>query len=301
MQPFDYQGTIVNRSQPTKVLRKLTKTITIDSVDRDPNIFLKVVGGATSSDAGDFVVYLPRVYENITKIKLKSAIIQAPVVLSTAATVIGFQPADTYILLGIEGMNRKDETAPGADRSGFVDSWFAKLPNDYGVALSGTTLTSGSSTGTVVVTYTSALTHGFYVGQTICITGTNTASHNLAFVQVTSVPSATTFTVNTPTVTTASSTGGTAFIPGILYYNDSTYDEQSVEFTPPIGRLQRLHLTLRRHMPPSSIGIANPVGAPIVFGAAQVNFTFEIEYLENGFDEFSSFQTRLGPSSQTAT
>lgn len=301
MQPFEYQGTIVNRSQPVKVLRKLTKIITIDSVDRDTNMFVKVVGGASSSDAGDFVVYLPRVYENITKIKLKSAIIQAPVVLSTAATTIGFQPTDTYILLGIEGMNRKDETAPGADRSGFVDSWFAKLPNDYGVALGGTTLTSGASAGTVVVTYTTVISHGFYVGQTVCITGTTSASHNIAFVQVTSVPSATTFTVNSATATTASSTGGSVFVPGILYYNDSTYDEQSVEFSPPIGRLQRLHLTLRRHLPPSSIGIANPVGAPIVFGASQVNFTFEIEYLDNGFNEFSSYETRLGPSSQTST
>jgi len=301
MQPFDYQGSIVNRSQPTKVLRKLTKTITIDSVDRDPNIFLRTVGGATSSDAGDFVVYLPRVYENITKIKLKNAIIQAPVILSTAATTIGFHPADTYILLGIEGMNRKDETAPGADRSGFVDSWFAKIPNDYGVALSGTTLTSGTQSASVSIEYVTTTSHGFFVGQTICITGTNNANHNLAFVQVATVPTATTFTVNAPTSATITSANGTAFIPGILYYNDSTYDEQSVEFSPPIGRLQRMHLTLRRHMPPSNISISNPVGAPIIFGAAQANFTFEIEYLDNGFNEFSSFETRLGPSSQSAT
>ena len=300
MQPFEYQGTIVNRSQPVKVLRKLTKIITIDSVDRDTNMFVKVVGGASSSDAGDFVVYLPRVYENITKIKLKSAIIQAPVVLSTAATTIGFEPTDTYILLGIEGMNRKDETAPGADRSGFVDSWFAKLPNDYGVAQSGSTVASAASTGTAT-TYTTTLTHGFFVGQTVCITGTNNALHNVAFVQVASVPTLTTFTINNTVANGTTSTGGTAFIPGILYYNDSTYDEQSVEFSPPIGRLQRLHLTLRRHLPPSSIGIANPVGAPIVFGASQVNFTFEIEYLDNGFNEFSSYETRLGPSSQTST
>jgi hypothetical protein len=300
MQPFDYQGSIVNRSQPTKVLRKLTKTITIDSVDRDPNIFLRTVGGATSSDAGDFVVYLPRVYENITKIKLKNAIIQAPVIL-TSATTIGFNPADTYILLGIEGMNRKDETAPGADRSGFVDSWFAKIPNDYGFPLSGTKISGGSTTGGVT-TYVTTLTHGFYVGQTICVTGTGNSFHNVAFVQITDVPTLTSFTVNsTAAANGASSSAGTAFIPGILYYNDSTYDEQSVEFSPPIGRLQRMHLTLRRHMPPSNISISNPVGAPIVFGAAQVNFTFEIEYLDNGFNEFSSFETRLGPSSQSAT
>jgi hypothetical protein len=292
---FDHQGTLVRQSQPTKVLRKLTKTLTIDSNDRDPTVFVKVNGGASSSDAGDYVVYLPRVYERVTKITLKSAMIQAPVVLSTSATTLGFQPTDFYIMLGLEGLNRKDETAPGADRSGLVDSWFAKIPNDVGVAQSGATLASGSSSGTAT-TYTTTLTHGLFVGQTVCITGTSNALHNVAFVQIASVPSLTTFTVTNTVTNGTTSTGGTVFIPGTLYYNDETYDKQLVEYSPPIGRLQRLHITLRRHMPPASIGTFTPLGAPIVFGASQNSFTFEIEYLDNGFDDFSSMQTRLGPS-----
>jgi hypothetical protein len=292
---FDYRGSIVNTSQPTKVLRKLTKIITIDSTDRDTGLFTKVNGGATTSDAGDYVVYLPRVYEKVTKISLVSAVVQAPVILSTAATTIGFQPTDNYILLGLEGLNRKDETAPGADKSGHVDSWFAKIVNDFGIAQSGSTVASAASTGTAT-TYTTTLTHGFFVGQTVCITGTNNALHNVAFVQVATVPSLTTFTVIDTVTNGTSSTGGSVFIPGTLYFNNHTYDDQVVEYSPPIGRLQRLHVTLRRHMPLSSIGTTTPLGAPIVFGASQNSFTFEIEYLDNGFDDFSSMQTRLGPS-----
>ena len=295
---FDYRGTIVNQSQPTKVLRKLTKILTVDSVDRDTGLFTKVNGGATVSDAGDYVVYLPRVYEKVTKISLMSAIIQAPVVLSTSATTLGFQPTDTYILLGMEGLTRKDETAPGADRSGYVDSWFAKLANDVGVAQAGSTIASAGTSGSapnVITTYTTTLTHGLFVGQTVCITGTDNATHNIAFVQIATVPSLTTFTVLNAS-SSSTSTGGKVFIPGTLYYNNNTYDEQSVEYSPPIGRLQRLHITLRRHLPPASVGTTTPLGAPIVFGAAQNSFTFEIEYLDNGFDDFSSMSTSLRPS-----
>jgi hypothetical protein len=295
---FDYRGSIVNTSQPTKVLRKLTKIITIDSNDRDTGLFTKVNGGATTSDAGDYVVYLPRVYEKVTKISLVSGIVQAPVVLSVSATTIGFQPTDTYILLGLEGLNRKDETAPGADRSGYVDSWFAKLPNDVGVAQAGATIASAATSGSapnVITTYTTSLTHGLFVGQTVCITGTDNATHNIAFVQIRSVPSLTTFTVLNAS-SSSTSTGGTVFIPGTLYYNNKSYDEQVVEYSPPIGRLQRIHVTLRRHLPLSSIGTTTPLGAPIVFGASQNSFTFEIEYLDNGFDDFSTMQTRLGPN-----
>lgn len=295
---FDYRGTIVNKSQPVAVLRKLTKIITIDSADRDPTLFVRVNGGATSSDAGDYTVYLPRVYERVTKISLVSAAVQAPVVLSTSATNLGFQPTDTYILMGLEGLNRKDETAPGADRSGYVDSWFAKLANDVGIPQNGCTIATAATSGSapdVITTYTTTLSHGLFVGQTVCITGTNNATHNLAFVQVRSVPSLTTFTVLNA-ASSSTSTGGTAFIPGVLHYNNRVYDEQAVEFSPPIGRLQRLHITLRRHLPFSSIAAATPLGAPIVFGAAQNSFTFEIEYLDNGFDDFSSMSTRLTPN-----
>jgi hypothetical protein len=76
-----------------------------------------------------------------------------------------------------------------------------------------------------------------------------------------------------------------------LFFNDSSFDEQITHFTPPIGRLDRFHITLRRHV--GALGSTTPLNAPIIFGTSENSFTFEIEYLDNVFDDFSSFETRL--------
>jgi hypothetical protein len=207
---FDHNGTLVRKTQPTRSLKKVTKVLTIDSRDRDTTKFVKVVGGATASDPGDYVVYLPRVYENVVSLRIKNAIISAP-------QTDGFVSTDLYILMGIEGLNRIDETAAGADRSGYVDSALAKFPVYTNTALAKTTST--------------------------------------------------------------------------LFYNDSSFDEQVTRFTPPIGRLDRFHITLRRHV--GALGTTTPLNAPITFGTSENSFTFEIEYLDNVFDDFSSFETRL--------
>lgn len=216
---FDRNGVLVRNTQPVKELRTTKKVLTIDSRDRDPTKYVKVNGGATSSDAGDFVVYLPRVYENVVSIRLRSAIIAAP---SSA----GF--SDKYLLMSVEGLNKIDETATGAQRSGLVDNAFAKISNP-----------------------------------------------NMA--------------------DPASSTQKTFTI----YYNDKVDEENVNQYSPPIGRLDRFHITLYHH-PASVIPTAgtnapqtNPNFAPIIFGTAEHSFTFEIEYLDNGFNNFSTFETRL--------
>jgi hypothetical protein len=214
---FDHNGVIVRQSQPGRQLRTVKKTLVIDSRDRDLTKFIKVNGGASGSDPGDYVVYLPRVYENVVSLRLKSANIEAP--------SGGF--TDNYVLLELDGLNKCDETATGANRAGFVDSWFAKINNPN--------ITSGTTNNT--------------------------------------------FTI---------------------FYNDLTDEPNQTRFTPPIGRLDRLHVSLRYH--PATVTLTgatvNPAttspNAPITFGAGNDNvFTFEIEYLDNGFDEFSSFETRL--------
>ena len=215
---FDRNGTLVRMSQPVKELRTTKKIITIDSRDRDPTKFTRVNGGATTSDAGDFVVYLPRVYENVVSLRLRSAIIGAP---STG----GFG-SNNYVLMSIEGLDKMDETATGAQRSGLVDSAFAKISNPN--------ITSGTTNNT--------------------------------------------FTI---------------------YYNDKVDEENVTRYTPPIGRLDRMHIMLRYHpstvVPTSTTNnpAANPNNAPITFGTAEHAFTFEIEYMENGFDDFSSFETQM--------
>lgn len=216
---FDRNGVLVRQSQPVKELRTVKKILTIDSRDRDPTKYVKVNGGASASDAGDFVVYLPRVYENVVSLRLKSAIIRAP-------QSGGF--TDNYVLMSIEGLDKMDETATGAQRSGLVDNAFAKISNP-----------------------------------------------NMA--------------------DPASSTQNTFTI----YYNDNVDEENITRYTPPIGRLDRMHISIRYHpaavVPTSTTNnpATTPNFAPITFGTSNHAFTFEIEYLENGFDDFSSFETRL--------
>ena len=216
---FDRNGVLVRNTQPVKELRTVKKIITIDSRDRDPTKYVKVNGGASTSDAGDFVVYLPRVYENVVSLRLRSAIIRAP-------QTTGF--TDNYLLMSIEGLDKIDETATGAQRSGLVDNAFAKISN--------------------------------------------------------------------PNIADPASVTQNTFT---IYYNDKVDEENVTRYTPPIGRLDRMHIQLRYHpstvVPTSTTNApqTSPNFAPITFGTSNHSFTFEIETLDNGFDDFSSFETQM--------
>jgi hypothetical protein len=214
---YDRNGTLVRTSQPVKELRTVKKTILIDSRDRDPTKYVKVNAGATASDPGDYVVYLPRPLENVVSLRLKSAIIAAP--QSTNFT-------DNYVLLSIEGLNKIDETAYGANRAGFVDNTFARISNpNFTKAATGVDLS--------------------------------------------------------------------------IFYNDNVDEENIVRYTPAIGTLDRFHITLKYHAGAASSatapgdGTGRVLNAPITFGTSENSFTFEIETLDNGFTDFSTFQTRV--------
>jgi hypothetical protein len=216
---YDRNGTLVRTSQPVKELRTVKKTILIDSRDRDPTKYVKVVAGASASDPGDYVVYLPRPLENVVSIRLKSAIIGAP-------SAAGFPSGENYVLLSIEGLNKIDETAYGANKAGFIDNTFARISNPN--------ITSGTTNNT----YT-------------------------------------------------------------IFYNDNVDEENIVRYTPAIGTLDRMHITLKYHAGPASSASApgditgRVLNAPIAFGTSENSFTFEVETLDNGFTDFSTFQTRL--------
>jgi hypothetical protein len=214
---YDRNGVLVRQSQPVSELRTLKKTITIDSRDRDPTKFVKVNGGASASDPGEYVVYLPRPIENVVSIRLKSAIIAAP--QSTNFT-------ENYVLLSLEGLDKMDETAYGANRSGFVDNLFAKIPNpNFTKSATGVDLT--------------------------------------------------------------------------IFYNDNVGEQNVTYYRPPISTLDRFHVTLKYHsgvaVSASALGdiTGRVLNAPITFGTSENSFSFEVEYLDNGFTDFSSFQTRL--------
>ena len=214
---FDRNGTLVRTSQPVKELRTVKKTLLIDSRDRDPTKYVKVNAGATASDPGDYVVYLPRPLQNVVSIRLKSAIIAAPQTNNFT---------DNYVLLSIEGLDKIDETAFGANKAGFIDNTFARISNP------------NISSGTTNNTYT-------------------------------------------------------------IFYNDNVDEENIVRYTPALGTLDRMHITLKYHAGPAASASApgdvtgRVLNAPITFGTSENSFTFEVETLDNGFTDFSTFETRL--------
>ena len=222
---YDRNGTLVRTSQPVRELRTVKKTLLIDSRDRDPTKYVKVNAGPPASaatglgvtDPGDYVVYLPRPFENVVSIRLKSAIIRAPETTNFT---------DNYVLVSIEGLNKIDETAFGANRAGFVDNTFARISNpNFTKSATGVDLT--------------------------------------------------------------------------IFYNDNVDEENIVRYTPAIGTLDRFHVTLKYHAGAASTATVpgdvtgRVLNAPITFGTSENSFTFEIETMENGFTDFSTFQTRV--------
>jgi len=242
---FDYRGTIVSKSTPTAELRTVKKVIHVDSADRDTGIYYT---------NGEFVVYLPRVYEKVISLRLMSAefpsldlawshsytnglnvstaVYSSDVAVNTSSAT-NYIP--NYFLVDIDGLNKTDETAVAGNRSQYPDSFFAKIPN---------TVYPKSSVSTAIAT------------------------------------------------------------TGFIEYNDHSGQENIAKFSPPIGKLDRLRIRPRLHSQQGSQGfiywtLSNTTTA--VAAAGNVNganycMTFEIEYLDNGFDNFSSISTRLGPN-----
>lgn len=227
---FDYNGTYVSPSKPVKQLKTMKKTLVVDSSDRDTTKFYT---------NGDFVVYLPRTYENVVSLRLVAGEFPPLVIASggagaqrrlysagqninsgvswTDSKVVG---ADNsyYFLIDLEGLNKTDECTVSANRSTYPDSFFAKIP----VLLNG------------------------------------------AFVE----------------------------------YNDSSAQENIATYKPAIGKLDRLHIRTRLHSQQGNQGFIYWTSDGAIPGTttdnqkkAEFSLTFEIEMLDNSFDEFSSFET----------
>ena len=195
---FDYNGTIVAPSNPVKKLKTVKKMVSVDSADRDVSKY---------QYNGDFVVYLPRVYENVVSIRLVSAYFPAEDPFVIANPPVNITSKTPYILLDIEGLNKMDECSVGADRSGYTDSYFAKIPFD---------IASGS----------------------------------------------------------------------LQFYNDNSDQENIAHYSPAIGKLDRMHIRTRLHE-------HKPTGEYILWKTYDYALTFEIEMLDNSFDDFSQFETRV--------
>jgi hypothetical protein len=172
----------------------------LDSGDRDTTKYLR---------NNDIIFYLPRVYENVVSIRLMGAEIPAnALVFSTNAAV---STSSLYYLVDIEGLNKSDECASGASRSGFPDGYFAKIP--------------------------------IYNG---------TTSSN--------------------------------------FYSDNSAQENISAYYPPIGKLDRMRVRMRLHSQKASADT-------IYWASGEYSLSIELECMENSFDSFSSFETRISKRS----
>ena len=227
---FDYNGTYVSPSKPVKQLKTVKKTLVIDSRDRDTTKFYT---------NGDFVVYLPRTYENVLSLRLVAGEFPPLVIAGGAGalthsyssgqnipsatwsgdTAIAATDNSYYFLIDLEGLNKTDECTVDANRSAYPDGFFAKIP----VLLNGT----------------------------------------------------------------------------FIEYNDSSAQENIATYKPSIGKLDRLHIRTRLHLQQGNQGfIYWTTDGLFADGTnqkdAEFSLTFEIEMLDNSFDEFSSFETFIG-------
>jgi hypothetical protein len=234
---FDYNGTFVSTSTPKKQLRTVKKTLLIDSADRDDIKYYT---------NGDVVYYLPRVYENVVSIRLKSATF-TPIANQVTSPSSGIARTHSYsegqniatarwgndgsvgglvnyILVDIEGLNKCDELAVDAQRSTFVDSYFARIPLE--------TTTSAGVASKVIINY-----------------------------------------------------------------NDHTQEENITRYSPAIGKLDRMHIVMRLHTQQDKSGFIYWTTDSAVASAnnrgANYSLIFELEMLENGFDDFSSLESRI--------
>lgn len=242
---FERNGVLVTSSSPMRELRTVKKVISINSGDRDRLLYYT---------NGEFVVYLPRVYEKVVSLRLMSAQFPPLNLARAHAYSIGgpntppsssdgpafadgkdaklATPFPLIFDLEIEGLNKSDEGAVGASKSQYPDAFFAQIP-------------------------------------AVHTTGVSTAQ--------------------------------------FIDYNDHTQHESIAKFAPPMGKLDRLRLRTRLHSQQAS----NPAAATALTrpgflywtsdqtaptdATQTVEYTllFELEYMDNGFDDFSSLETHL--------
>jgi hypothetical protein len=70
-----------------------------------------------------------------------------------------------------------------------------------------------------------------------------------------------------------------------VFYNDHSAQENIAHYAPAIGKLDRMHIRTRFHNQKSTSGY--------IYWSSQYSLTFEIEMLDNVFDDFSQFETRV--------
>ena len=313
-QAFDYNGVVVAQSAPKKVLRTVKKTIHIDSADRDTTKY---------HTNGDFWVYLPRNYQNIVSIRLKDA--QFPPI-----SVVQGLP----VAISIANDSNSTLTVSGTAASGIIAGSKVLIQGNSNATNNKIFTVSSLTSGTIVVTgtlvagtggsvrllvtspSTSAYTHLYKDGLNITPNTPSQYVSDSAFsdyyfligleglnkVDETAVSAdKSTFTDSffAKIPATTETYGANSFIA----YNDHSTLENIATYSPPIENLDRLHITVRTHAQQNKNGFlywttdGAVASSSNTGGSANFNLTLEVEYLENGFTDFSSFETRLAQRS----
>lgn len=319
-QAFDYNGVVVAQSAPKKVLRTVKKTIHIDSADRDTTKYYT---------NGDFWVYLPRNYQHIVSIRLKDAQFPPLVPLTklgistlggtgtvtlTVSSTAGLAVGQPIVVSGVTGTSLvgyngrftiasipTSTTLTYANTSGaggtglsitnaFVTIGSGAATHSY----AGSTTSNGENISTSAFsgdTLMTASTYYFLVG----LEGLNKVDETAVAANRSTFSDS--FFAKIPATT---ATYGTAVF---IEYNDHSTLENIATYSPPIENLDRLRVTVRTHAQQNKDGflywtsdgaVASPGNTG---GPANFNLTLEIEYMENAFTEFSTFETRLAQRS----
>lgn len=306
--PFDYNGFAVSKSEPKKSLRTVKKTLLIDSADRDTTKYFT---------NGDFVVYLPRVYENVISMRLVSG--EFPVLNSTIGTGVtistitssngatavintGSTFTGTYMMISgstnalYDGVYRVS-SGSGATAVTINTTITGNQAAAGGVAFPVTLATGGTSSG---------LTHSYVDSLNIpsgkFTNDTAVAGQYYFIVDIEGLNKTDETTVNAQKSTfsdsffakiPASSTtyGNVSYIE----YNDHSAGENIAKYSPAIGKIDRLHIRTRLHSQQDRNGFLywTNTGSAGASGTANFNLTLEIEMLDNVFDDFSSMETHL--------
>ena len=302
---FDYRGVQVAPSHPVAKLRTITKTVYIDSADRDTRKYFT---------NGDFVVYLPRVYENVVSMRLVAA--EFPALNSAVGTGIAINSIDAatgvvttattftgnYMMIAgstntaYDGVYKVSAGSPGTSVTILTTNKTGQVAVG-GVAFPVTLATGGTA---------SSFIHSYASGENVSSSKFTDdpviASQYYFIVDIDGLNKTDETTVNAQKSTFSDSFF--AKIPALsntygkvsfIEYNDHSAQENIAKYSPAIGKIDRLRIRTRLHSQQDRSGFfySTNTGSTGASGTANFNLTLEIEMLDNAFDDFSSMETHL--------
>jgi hypothetical protein len=320
---FDYRGTIVSKSTPTPELRTVKKVLHVDSADRDTGIYYT---------NGEFVVYLPRVYEKVVSLRLMSAEFPpldfawqhayssgsniASAVFSNDSSLLASANAITpnYFLVDIDGLNKGDETAVSSQRSQHTDSFYAKIAttttSKSGYAPTGTVTATNLPAGSLIeYNDNSSMENISHFSPPIgkmdrlrIRSRLHSQQGSQGFIYWSSSNATASFTLVGANSTSQgfSSLTGAPLVPGMVLAGANVTGTVIVTA---IGFSNATSGTLTLNTAVNTTNTTYTASALSTATATSSNtnnanycMTFEIEYLDNGFDQFSSMSTHLRPN-----